>query len=905
MLKKLFSKLLDPVEPTQEKTTQQVIEIIPITDTLYEDFQACSDRTERLNFLKNMTSRKILKKIIRELDDIELLQQFLSIYDDEGVLSEAKKQLKKLFDIKESTQSVRALRRLEKIIAETEAFAISETWFDHFPKFENMKKEWETFAQTAKEAQEFESIERLYKKVSDSFESRVAEQEIIHKNRLAWDQLCDEIESINIVTGTESEVKTQLTEILARREKLADLPESFAKRFLNRFNFAYEKIQIALEKHKANLLKKEEIFTQLLSSVEAAENLANTTDCVTLAPFKKLNESFNANIKYAYDSEIELSQRFNKAQETVKKRIELHQKELVEKQAQSQNTLDQIIKEACEIVKQQLTHENIKELQEKMNELTQQFSTLEYLENCEGVERFKQAENQFNHARRTLYSCQDQERWASYACKVKLCEVIEVYYEQLSDASDFRDVASALRTFRSDFKQLGPVPREKNEELWQRFNGACNKIHTWLTPRFESEDQRKAQNLEAKTALLDELQKILESEDLNIKSVQKEFDQWLKDYKSIGLVPKDEIAPVFDRYQNLTHHFFAKCDAHYAQVKNKILEAKERKHLIIEDAKKLLGMPWSEGFHFVQQLRTQWKQVGFSGKDNQSHWQAFNEIIQQFFDQQKIHQNDNLTIKLQVCETIENLAKAVDKQTLKERNQAFNTVTQLWRATGPMPDDQNESILKRFKEACDHFYEAQEKAFSALNEKREQAQIEKEQLLAQLESLLQSDDTPAQISERIKHLQAEYKALPLTFKEAESTLREAFFGLCDTFFKDRKAQFESAQEKRLDNLKKKREICMQLELLAHISAPRDEAHLDLAKLAEELQYALTMNTMQHQVETQEERINQALELQDKWRAIGPVPKEETQLLYDRYRRACDVIFKHHITQKKQTQIEEK
>ena len=83
--------------------------------------------------------------------------------------------------------------------------------------------------------------------------------------------------------------------------------------------------------------------------------------------------------------------------------------------------------------------------------------------------------------------------------KIQLCERAEELIVETSVVKAFK----ALQSLRAQWKEIGPVPAEQNEETWQRFNNAANQIDE---RRREYYDQRKdelEQNLLAKQALIE------------------------------------------------------------------------------------------------------------------------------------------------------------------------------------------------------------------------------------------------------------------------------------------------------------------------------------------------------------------------------------------------------------------
>jgi hypothetical protein len=96
-------------------------------------------------------------------------------------------------------------------------------------------------------------------------------------------------------------------------------------------------------------------------------------------------------------------------------------------------------------------------------------------------------------------------------------------------------------------------------------------------------------------------------------------------------------------------------------------------------------------------------------------------------------------------------------------------------------------------------------------------------------------------------------------KDEGDALWKRFRGKCDEFFERRKKHWEERDESRAENLKKYEAMCVRAEELAKSS--------DWKHTADELKA-----------------------LQAEWKAGGPMPKEQSEAMWARFRAACDGFF---------------
>ena len=199
-----------------------------------------------------------------------------------------------------------------------------------------------------------------------------------------------------------------------------------------------------------------------------------------------------------------------------------------------------------------------------------------------------------------------------------------------------------------------------------------------------------------------------------------------------------------------------------------------------------------------------------------------------------------------------------------------------WSQIHSAGKDHDEALWRRFRSAQDDFYRRRSEHFEKENRLRQDNQRRKEQLCSKAESLASSRDSKAAI-ESVKELQAEWKSIGPVAKEQAEPLWQRFRCACDRVFehareeRERKAaEWEAKNKERMDNLRSKERLCSTAESLGHSSDARSA-------------------------------IEQIKRLQSEWKSIGPVPKDQADDLWQRFREACDQVFEHarHESAKKQ------
>ncbi|NJO88549.1 MAG: DUF349 domain-containing protein [Chloroflexia bacterium] len=139
--------------------------------------------------------------------------------------------------------------------------------------------------------------------------------------------------------------------------------------------------------------------------------------------------------------------------------------------------------------------------------------------------------------------------------KIALCERAEELLIEPKIVSAFRD----LQKLHESWREVGPVPSDKKDELWERFKQATSKINKKHQDYFETLKKEQVNNLKAKTLLCEKVEEILtlgldtpKAWEENSKEVVELQRLW----KLIGFAPKKDNNKIYDRFRKACDGFF-------------------------------------------------------------------------------------------------------------------------------------------------------------------------------------------------------------------------------------------------------------------------------------------------------------------------------------------------------------
>lgn len=141
----------------------------------------------------------------------------------------------------------------------------------------------------------------------------------------------------------------------------------------------------------------------------------------------------------------------------------------------------------------------------------------------------------------------------------------------LKDSTEWRRTADRLKALQQQWKEAGSAgPRDENK-LWNKFREACDAFFQNRKKTFEQQDAEQAANVQAKEALLAEIEAFQHSGDRSkdIESLKAFSLRWMN---SGRVSPRD-----FDK---LNEKYRAALDKHWGQLK---MEADERMRIRFQD----------------------------------------------------------------------------------------------------------------------------------------------------------------------------------------------------------------------------------------------------------------------------------------------------------------------------------
>ena len=304
--------------------------------------------------------------------------------------------------------------------------------------------------------------------------------------------------------------------------------------------------------------------------------------------------------------------------------------------------------------------------------------------------------------------------------------VIEELKALVEKQEDVNTTFPAFRELQNKWREIGPVPASKYIDLNNNYQFYVEKFYDMVKINRDLRDLDFKKNLEAKTRFCEQAEKLAEDENVveAFHDLQKLHEQW----KDLGPVAKEFRESIWDRFKAATSIINKKYQAYFEGQKEKQVENLAQKTQLCELVEAIAdkediksSSEWNSLTTQIEDIKKQWRTIGFATKkENQKIYDRFRAACDKFFNRKseyymqfKADMTENVNKKLALIEQAEALK---DNKDWKKTTQDFINLQKQWKEIGTVPRKKSEQLWKRFRAACDAFFNERDKNVSPEND---------------------------------------------------------------------------------------------------------------------------------------------------------------------------------------------
>ncbi len=403
----------------------------------------------------------------------------------------------------------------------------------------------------------------------------------------------------------------------------------------------------------------------------------------------------------------------------------------------------------------------------------------------------------------------------------------------------------------------------------------------------EENDGQVLDNLSVKE-LLTEMENIVNQEDAAVHS--KKFYQ-LKDY-AYNLI-QEEIAdkkhdfveegnepekfsyqhPEQSRYSALINIFKEKLDIFNHNLEKEQQENLEKRIQIIENLKNLYlnTEPNVNFFHAIRKIKEEWANAGHVAKSefknlNHNYFHHLNrfyemlDIHKEYREQEYAH---NLEKRKSIIARAEEL---VNEPSVQKALNELQYLHRLWKEEAePVSEEFRDSTWETFKEISNKIHERKTELIHQIESAQQEALTKKNEIIAQLKEFItpknSNHDYWQQTIKKVEVLRSNFLKLGNVPKKLSNQNWTEFKNALRAFNSQKNNFYKGLKNTQIQNFEEK---------------------MKLIKIAEDNMHSEDWDTA----------VPLFKKLQEDWKNIGHVPKNQTQKVWNDFRNACNTFFKN-------------
>ena len=318
-------------------------------------------------------------------------------------------------------------------------------------------------------------------------------------------------------------------------------------------------------------------------------------------------------------------------------------------------------------------------------------------------------------------------------------EIIEELKSLISSEETLNVTFTRFRELQARWKDIGPVPQAKVNDLWERYNLHVEHFYDFVKINKELRDLDLKKNLEAKVALCESAELLSEQSSIvdAFRKLQKLHDQW----RETGPVATEHKEALWARFKDASAVINRRYQEHFESIKQEQLKNLEAKTALCEAAELLVASApashkeWNKANERLIELQNQWRTIGFAPKkENTKIYDRFRlacdrffELKHSFYTNVKDDMEHNLSLKEALCEAAELIQNSEE---WKETTDKLLELQAEWKKIGTVSRRHADAVWRRFRAACDTFFERKSAHFANVedvyteNLKKKQALLE-------------------------------------------------------------------------------------------------------------------------------------------------------------------------------------
>ncbi len=355
-------------------------------------------------------------------------------------------------------------------------------------------------------------------------------------------------------------------------------------------------------------------------------------------------------------------------------------------------------------------------------------------------------------------------------------EVIEEIKALVNKDEAIGKIFQDFHNLQNRWKEIGEVPASETKNVWAAYNYVVDQFYEYAKINKELRDLDLKENLKAKIELCEKAEELILEESVTkaFRALQDLHAKW----RNVGPVPNEQKEDTWNRFKAATAIINKKHQEFFDNQKDQQVKNLEQKTTLCERLEEIINTEltkpkeWEEKSDDVLKIQELWRTIGYAPKkENSKIYQRFKNDCdlffakkREFFKDIKAEQKSNIQQKVELCEKAESLKDSTD---WKKTSEELIALQKQWKTIGQTPHKQAEQLWKRFREACDTFFNAKEAHFASVDGDQEKNLQLKQELIEKVKNFEKTADNKENLRQ-LTEIQKEWTKIghvPLSKKD--------------------------------------------------------------------------------------------------------------------------------------------
>lgn len=416
----------------------------------------------------------------------------------------------------------------------------------------------------------------------------------------------------------------------------------------------------------------------------------------------------------------ELRSKFNQVFHRYQELRNEERKRAEEEKVKNLKLKEQILEQIKSLVESEETATSV----EQMRELIRQWKQIRQVPmefRNDLYERYKFYLDKFYDNLSIFNELKELDREKNLELKIELTKKVEA----LKEESSIKKAMILLNKYHEDFRNIGPVRKEINQEIWERFKSASDMVLNLKKSEIEKINQEREHHLNLKKLLVEKAESlvmVMPQQPKEWGKIAQEFDKLLQEWKKVGPVPQHENEAIWNKFKQPRIIFNAARKEYFKGLGAEREDNLNKKLKLIEQAEALKNQnDFQKTTEKLLKLQEEWKATG-PVPENKSEeiWKQFRSAFDfffarknEFYQQRKVEEESAVGIRKGIIQELEALKDLEDQDALFAK---LRDAQQRWAKAGFVSGPKHYELQRKYQHLSDFIFQKFKKSSDEMKE---------------------------------------------------------------------------------------------------------------------------------------------------------------------------------------------